>query len=44
MNLTNTLYPIIITDTSYTQKTQLTDKLFNMTLTYELAYDKYIQS
>jgi hypothetical protein len=41
---TGNLYPIIITDTSYTEKTYLTDKLFNMTLTYELAYDKYIQS
>jgi hypothetical protein len=37
-------YPVVIVDNSYTQKTQLTDKLFNMTITYRLAYEKYIQS
>jgi hypothetical protein len=37
------VYPIIIVDNSYTQKTQLTEKLFNMTVKYKLAYEKYIQ-
>ena len=39
-----TPYPIVIVDNTYTQKTQLTDKIFNMTLTYRQAYKKYIQS
>lgn len=39
-----TPYPIVIVDNTYTQKTQLTDKIFNMTLTYRQAYEKYIQS
>jgi hypothetical protein len=40
----HTTYPIVIVDNTYTQKTQLTDKIFNMTLTYRQAYEKYIQS
>ena len=37
------VYPITIVDNSYTQKTQLTEKLFNMTVKYKIAYEKYIQ-
>lgn len=32
------LAPIIITDTSYTVKTALRDKLFNLTINYKLSY------
>lgn len=35
------LYPIIITDTSYSEKVIKNDRLFNYSLSFELAYEKY---
>jgi hypothetical protein len=38
------LIPINITDTSYSVKTQLRDKLFNLTINYKLSYGINIQN
>ena len=38
------LIPINITDTSYSVKTQLRDKLFNLTINYKLSYSINIQN
>lgn len=39
---TNKKYPIIITDSSITHKTAARDKLFNITINYKNAYNKYL--
>ena len=36
--------PIIITDNSYTFKTRNRDRIFNLTITYKLAYDDNLQN
>jgi hypothetical protein len=36
--------PIIILDATWDQKTQLREKIFNMTLTYKMAYNLQLQS
>jgi len=40
----NNLFPIVITDTDWTYKTQLRDILYNAVITYKIAYDINLQN